>query len=110
MLNQVLTSGFKFTFQRQRPYVRHGDLIVKKQVTGPFSFPSGHTSSAFALATSLTLWQPKWYVAGPSFLYAGLVAWSRMYLGVHYPSDVWGGIIIGVGSSFLIWGIDRLGK
>lgn len=106
-LNITLTSTLKWSIKRDRPYVTYLD-IFKKTETGPFSFPSGHTSSAFATATLLTLSTKKWYVAAPSFLWAGTVAYSRLYLGVHYPSDVFGGIIIGVGSGLLVWGIDRL--
>lgn len=109
-LTGILTTGIKISAKRERPYVAHGDLILKKAKTGPFSFPSGHTSTAFATATTLSLAFPKWYVIGPSFLWAGAVAYSRMYLGVHFPSDIWGGMVIGVGSSLLIWGIDRIGR
>lgn len=110
LLNTLLTSGFKFGLKRERPYRTHGDLILKKTHSGPYSFPSGHSSSAFAAATSLSLAFPKWYVITPSYLLAGTIAFSRMHLGVHYPSDIWGGILIGIGSSLIVWGIDRLGN
>jgi membrane-associated phospholipid phosphatase len=56
---------------------------------------------AFATATSLSLVCPKWYVILPSFTYASLMGYSRMYLGVHYPSDVLIGALIGSGSAYL---------
>lgn len=65
------------------------------------SFPSGHTTAAFSTATSLTLAYPKWYVAVPAYTWASTVAYSRLHLGVHYPSDVLAGAVIGAGSSWL---------
>ena len=60
------------------------------------------------MATSLTLATKKWYVALPAYLWASGVAYSRMYLGVHYPSDLLGGIVIGVGTSLLTWKLDQV--
>jgi membrane-associated phospholipid phosphatase len=105
-INGILTMSTKWLVKRERPYVSYTDISNRVE-TGPYSFPSGHTSSAFATATALSLAYPKWYVIAPSFLWAGGVAWSRMYLGVHFPSDIFGGIVIGAGSSFLAWWIDR---
>jgi membrane-associated phospholipid phosphatase len=59
------------------------------------------------LATSLSLQYPKWYVIAPAYLYAGTVAYSRMDLGVHYPSDVLSGAIIGSGSAYITYKINR---
>lgn len=105
-LNIGLSGGFKLLFNRERPFVTHPE-IYQKTACGPYSFPSGHTSSAFAAATMLTLSSKKWYVAAPSFLWAGTVAFSRLHLGVHYPGDVLGGVVVGVGSGLLVWGLDR---
>lgn len=68
-----------------------------------YSMPSGHTSTAFATATSLSLAYPKWYVVAPSFVWAGAIGYSRMHLGVHYPSDVLAGAIVGSGSAYLTY-------
>jgi membrane-associated phospholipid phosphatase len=51
--------------------------------------------AAFALATSLSLSYPKCYIIVPSFAWASSVGYSRMDLGVHYPSDVLAGAIVG---------------
>ena len=57
------------------------------------SFPSGHASAAFACATVIYWASPR---AGiPAFVLAALVAWSRVYVGVHWPSDVLGGYLLG---------------
>jgi membrane-associated phospholipid phosphatase len=98
-VNSALTLGLKFAINRPRPFVTYPE-IQKLSAAGSYSFPSGHSSSAFAAATSLSLAFPKWYVVTPSFLWAGAVAYSRMHLGVHYPSDFAAGALIGVGSAF----------
>ena len=85
-----------------RPY-EVDPRIVQWSVGGGFSFPSGHTTEAFAAATALTLLFPKWQVALPVFCWATLVAFSRIYLGVHYPFDILGGISIGFTSSYLLY-------
>lgn len=106
-LNILLTSGLKYAINRPRPYVQYPDDIIKRTDAGKYSFPSGHTSTAFATATALTLSTKKWYVAVPSYAYACAVGYSRMRLGVHFPSDVLGGIVIGIGSSLLVFQIDK---
>ena len=70
-------------------------------------FPSGHTSSTFATATSHSLAFPKWYVIVPSYIWAGTVGYSRVELGIHSRSDVYGGIIIGAGSAYLTYKLNK---
>lgn len=106
-LNQVFTTSLKFGFQRKRPFEQYPNDIIKRSSAPGFSFPSGHTSSAFATATALTLSTKKWYVAVPAYAYACGVGYSRMRLGVHFPSDVLGGMIVGIGSSLLVWQVDK---
>jgi membrane-associated phospholipid phosphatase len=105
-VNEVVTTAVKYTVNRNRPFVTYPD-ILKKSGAGSPSFPSGHTSSAFAAATSLTLAYPKWYIIVPSYTWAGTVAYSRMDLGVHYPSDVLAGAIIGAGSAWLTYAVNK---
>lgn len=107
-LSALVTAGLKVTVNRSRPAVQYPGEIIPRTQTGRYSFPSGHTSSVFAMATSLSLTYRKWYVAVPSYLYAGLVGYSRMRLGVHFPTDILAGMLIGAGSGFLIWEIDKL--
>ncbi|MBI2967399.1 MAG: phosphatase PAP2 family protein [Bacteroidetes bacterium] len=106
-LSALVTTGIKYTVNRPRPFETYPDI---ENVTGAGSpsFPSGHTSSAFTVATSLALNYPKWYVIAPAYLWAGAVGYSRMHLGVHYPSDVLAGAIIGAGSSLVAWRISKL--
>lgn len=95
----VATDVMKVIFKRPRPFVTYPD-INKLSDGGGYSFPSGHTSSAFAVATSLVISFPKWYVAVPAYLYAGSVGISRVVLGVHYPSDVLAGAAVGILSAY----------
>jgi undecaprenyl-diphosphatase len=106
-LTVLLTTGLKYSFKRERPFQQYPNDIVKRDDVGGFSFPSGHTSVSFATATALTLSTKKWYVAVPAYLYACFVGYSRMRLGVHFPSDVLGGVVVGVGSSLLVWQVDK---
>lgn len=108
LIAEGITFGLKNIVKRQRPYLAHPDLITGKSSLNDYSFPSGHSTIAFATATSLSLAFPKWYVIGPSFAYAASVGYSRMYLGVHYPTDVLGGAIIGAGTSLLTWELRKL--
>lgn len=105
-VNAGITAVLKYSIKRDRPFVTYPD-ITKKSKAGSPSFPSGHTSSAFATATSLSLTYPKWYVIVPAFSWAGTVGYSRMHLGVHYPSDVLAGAVLGAGSSWLTYAINR---
>ena len=100
-IDVIATEGLKTIINRPRPYEQYpGEIFVLTYSKGQ-SFPSGHTSLAFATATSLTITHKKWYIAVPAYLWAGCVGYSRLYLGRHYPSDVLGGAVVGAGSSLL---------
>ncbi len=105
-VNAFTTTAMKLAFKRDRPFVTY-PFLDKQAEAGSYSFPSGHTSSAFALATSLSLAYPKWYVVAPSYVYACAAGYSRMHLGVHYPSDVLAGAIVGAGSAVLSHYLQR---
>lgn len=90
----------KPTIQRIRPFdvITDIELLVKRPLD--YSFPSGHTAASFTSVMAL-------YLAGekklwiPALVLAVLIAFSRLYLYVHYPTDVLGGVIIGVISGAL---------
>jgi membrane-associated phospholipid phosphatase len=102
----IISTTVKYSINRTRPYITY-PYLQKAGPGGSPSFPSGHTSDAFATATSLSIAFPKWYIIAPSYLWAGIIAYSRMDLGVHYPSDVLAGAIIGAGTSYLCYKINQ---
>ena len=102
LASAFITIASKSIIKRDRPYVTHPS-IQPLSVEGSYSLPSAHTSSAFATATSLSMAYPKWYVVVPSFVWASSVGYSRMHLGVHYPSDVLVGALVGSGSAVLMY-------
>jgi undecaprenyl-diphosphatase len=85
----------KNSIRRVRPFNAHDDVENMVFPLDEFSFPSGHTSAAFLVATVIAYFTP--VLAIPMFLFAFLVGMARIYLGVHYPSDILGGIIFGIG-------------
>jgi len=101
--------GLKALFRRARPYVTLPDIQSRSARYSPtgsggasFSLPSGHASMAFAVATSLSLSHPEWYVIGPGAAWASSVALSRVWLGVHYPSDIVAGALLGTALSVVV--------
>ncbi|MFV8346137.1 phosphatase PAP2 family protein [Flavobacterium sp. ZB4P13] len=106
LVNAFITTALKHTMKRDRPFETYPDIDQATSAVES-SFPSGHTSLAFATATSLSIAYPKWYVIAPSFVWAGTVGYSRMHLGVHYSSDVFAGAIIGSGSAYLSYKVNK---
>lgn len=106
ILSGIISLGLKHTVNRERPFKTY-PFIEQATSVSTASFPSGHTTHAFALATSVSLVYPDWYIIVPSYLWAGAVGYSRMHLGVHYPSDVLAGAIVGSGSAYLCHKINQ---
>jgi membrane-associated phospholipid phosphatase len=102
----TLSTVLKYSIGRTRPYKKYSDIQNLSSDFTP-SFPSGHTTSVFCTATTLSLMYPKWYVIVPSFTWAAAVAYSRLHMGMHYPFDVLGGIILGMGTSYLSYRLQN---
>jgi len=98
-LSFLLNFTIKNIVKRPRPFITDIRLTPVYR-PGAYSFPSGHASSSFGAAVSLARAYPKWYVMAPALLWSSGIGYSRMYLGVHYPTDVGAGALLGIGSAF----------
>jgi undecaprenyl-diphosphatase len=96
----------KYAVARPRPFLVHPE-VIKYGEGGSWSFPSGHTVEAFAFAVAVAVMAKRWYILFAAFTWACAVAFSRIHLGVHYPSDVLAAIFIGSTISFGVASICR---
>ena len=97
LLNNLI---IKNLFARIRPYEVIDGLILLVGKAPDYSFPSGHTGSAFALAVVIFMVMDRKYGI-IALILASLMGFSRLYVGIHYPSDVLGGVILGVVTSVI---------
>lgn len=106
VLNTILGEGIiKNLIKRPRPFNNDesSKLLVSKPIT--YSFPSGHTSSAFAAVSMLIITNSVLSVY--LMILAMLIAFSRLYLKLHYFSDIFSGIMLGVVSSIIVYDIFK---
>jgi undecaprenyl-diphosphatase len=89
----TLSLILKYSIKRARPFITYPD-IEKLSEAGSYSFPSGHTAEAFTIAIGALLLFRKKQFSIPILIWAILVAYSRMTLGVHFPSDIIASIVI----------------
>ena len=108
LLSLLITNVcIKNTVARIRPYEVIDGLRLMIEKQKDFSFPSGHTSASFAAACAFYHTLPKkWGIA--AVILAVLISLSRLYVGVHYPSDVLGGLIIGIFAGWAGWKLEEM--
>lgn len=111
-ISNVAVYLLKYLVAEPRPFLTlaHVDLLVHENDL--YSFPSGHTASSFAVATviglkyKLNIIGRKFSLVYPLIIFAGLIGFSRIYIGIHYPFDVIFGALVGLISALLIIKID----
>ncbi|GAB2513823.1 Putative undecaprenyl-diphosphatase YbjG [Corynebacterium atrinae] len=104
LVANLLSHLLKAVIGRDRPPVE-GRLIEETN----FAFPSGHATAVAALATMLTVWwwpRHRWAI-GLAWLAVLFVCWTRLYLGVHWVTDLLGGLVLGGAVSLATWQLFR---
>ncbi|WP_406241662.1 phosphatase PAP2 family protein [Tissierella carlieri] len=99
-ISQIIVHALKRILSRERPYKIIEQLNTFGINLKDYSFPSGHTTASFSIATTIALNIPKLSIV--VFVIAIIVGISRIYLGVHYPTDVTAGILLGIGTALVI--------
>lgn len=105
--NFALTFGIKNIIKRKRPYitlsnVNHKNVSIKDE----YSFPSNHTSTSFSIASTFALRYSKYpQIYVPMYVWGLIVGYGRVYWGMHYPSDVLGGAVLGTLSAAAIYSL-----
>ena len=103
MIELTVYKALKKFLKRSRPFEVLQDIKNRRIPPDKFSFPSGHTAAAFCMVSLISYFFPALFI--PAFTWALLVGISRIYLGLHYPTDIIAGIILGMLSAVMGLGI-----
>lgn len=105
--DQMSVHVFKDVFQRLRPchnpQIANLVHIVNNHCGGKYGFVSSHATNTFAIATFISYLFRNKYMSYSMFLWAIIVSYSRIYLGVHYPGDIFGGALLGIIVGILVY-------
>lgn len=98
----------KPAFSRERPCYQLPDVrLVQERCGSDFGFPSNHAANAGATVTALALTTRRWPLVATAAVLAVLVGVSRIYLGVHFPADVFAGFLVGALLAAAVYGLGR---
>jgi len=98
----LAAQAIQHVYVHQRPFVlRQSDIVLLLPHSADPSFPSEHSTAAFAMAAGIGLYRQRF--GAVLLALAALVAFSRVYVGVHYPADVAAGAAIGIAISLALW-------
>lgn len=100
-INQI----FAHLYLRDRPYVHHPAHLLLPYSPDP-SFPSDHAAGGFSIATGVLLGRTLPGIA--LLIFAAILAISRVYVGIHYPSDILGGAVVGIFGAFIVERCQRI--
>lgn len=112
VITLALTDLLKTAFDRPRPYIVAPDQVMQWVVnTDPRGIPSGHVAMALSMTAVAVIvlapGRPRWWMWAGTVLYALLMGWARMAVGVHYPQDVVAGLALGILSVVLAVQLGR---
>ncbi len=103
--------GLKYLIARPRPFQVLGITLALSQTRGEVidpSFPSAHSAYAFLMATLLAGWFPKYRIL--FYVLAGIIGWTRIYLFLHFPTDVIAGGFLGYGVAKIFLHFSPIGR
>ncbi len=102
VINNII---LKNLIARERPCATYPELVELVKVPTSYSFPSGHTVSAIAVSFTILSQHKKFGIV--TIILALLMGLSRLYVGVHFPTDVYGGIIVGFAISLIVCTLEK---
>jgi len=107
LADQIAVKIFKEVFQRFRPShnieIQHLIHLVNNYRGGTYGFVSNHTANSFAMAVFLSLLFKRKLFTASILFWALLVSYSRIYMGVHYPADILGGVLLGSAIGWIVY-------
>ncbi|MFN8309067.1 MAG: phosphatase PAP2 family protein [Chitinophagales bacterium] len=103
VFTDVISNNLKHAFHRLRPCAVGEGRLLLKQCSNSFSFTSNHAANHFAIAVMVSLWFRQTALTFALLVWAAVIAFSQVYVGLHYPADVTAGAALGVLVSSVVY-------